>query len=89
MIESGGVMPDGESFSGPVELISILKKRQDKFVELVTRKMLTYALGRGLEIPDSCTVEDIVADLKENDFRFTRLVRGIIHSRPFLMRRGE
>lgn len=89
VIESGGVMPDGESFSGPVELIGILKKRQDKFVELVTRKMLTYALGRGLEIPDSCTVDDIVADLKENDFRFTRLVRGVIHSRPFLMRRGE
>ena len=88
-IESGGVMPDGESFSGPVELISILKKRQDKFVELVTRKMLTYALGRGLEIPDSCTVEDVVTDLEKNDFRFTRLIRGIVHSRSFLMRRGE
>ena len=88
-IESGGLMPGGESFSGPVELISILKKRKSKFAELVTRKMLTYALGRGLEIPDSCTVEEVVNDLKKNDFRFTRLIRGIVHSRPFLMRRGE
>ncbi len=88
-VESEGVMPSGESFSGPVELIGILKKRKRKFAELVTRKMLTYALGRGLEIPDSCTVDDVVADLEENDFRFTRLIRGIVHSRPFLMRRGD
>ncbi len=83
------IMPSGESFSGPLALIEILKKRERKFLELITRKMLTYALGRGLEIPDSCAVDDIVADLLENDFRFTRLVRGIVHSRPFLMRRGD
>ena len=88
-VEAGGTMPSGESFSGPVELVNILKKRQRRFADLVTRKMLTYALGRGLEIPDSCTVDDLVADLQENDFRFTVLVRGIVHSRPFLMRRGD
>ena len=88
-VESEGIMPSGESFSGPVELIKILKERKRKFAELVTRKMLTYALGRGLDIPDSCTVDDIVADLQENNFRFTTLVRGIINSRPFLTRRGD
>lgn len=88
-VEAGGTLPGGESFSGPIELVQILKKREQDFAELVTKKMLTYALGRGLELPDSCTVDDIVADLQENDYRFTVLVSGIVHSRPFLMRRGD
>ena len=82
-------MPGGESFSGPVELAQILKSRKRDFVELVTRKMLIYALGRGLELPDSCTVDEIVADLQKDDYRFRVLVRGIVHSKPFLMRRGD
>ena len=88
-IDAKGTMPGGESFDGPVELANILKKQKHKFAQLITQKMLTYALGRGLEIPDSCTVDEIVADLMKNDLKFTTLVNGIIHSRPFLMRRGE
>ncbi len=88
-VDAGGTLPSGESFSGPVELAAILKKRKDEFAELITRKMLTYALGRGLELPDSCAVDDIVADLRENDYRFTALVRGIVHSKPFLMRQSD
>lgn len=88
-VEAGGTLPGGESFSGPIEFVEILKKREHDFAELVTRKMLTYALGRGLELPDSCTVDEIVADLQENDYRFSVLVRGIVRSRPFLMRRGD
>jgi len=88
-VQAGGTLPGGESFSGPVELVQILRKREQDFAELVTKKMLTYALGRGLELPDSCTVDDIVADLQEKDYRFTVLVSGIVRSRPFLMRRGD
>ncbi len=88
-VDAGGTLPSGESFSGPVELAGILKKRQDEFAELITRKMLTYALGRGLELPDSCAVDDIVADLRENDYRFTILVKGIVRSQPFLMRQSD
>jgi hypothetical protein len=88
-VDAGGTLPSGESFSGPVELAGILKSRQDEFAELVTKKMLTYALGRGLEIGDSCTVDEIVADLRDNDYRFTTLVRDIVHSKPFLMRKRE
>ncbi len=88
-VDSGGTLPSGETFRGPVELAQILKKRKRDFAELVTKKMLTYALGRGLEVPDSCTVDDIVADLEANDYRFTVLVRGIVQSRPFRMRRGD
>jgi Protein of unknown function (DUF1592)/Protein of unknown function (DUF1588)/Protein of unknown function (DUF1585)/Protein of unknown function (DUF1587)/Protein of unknown function (DUF1595)/Ca-dependent carbohydrate-binding module xylan-binding/Planctomycete cytochrome C len=88
-VDAGGMLPSGESFSGPVELAAILRDRKDEFAELVTRKMLTYALGRGLEIPDSCAVDEIVDDLKKNDYRFTVLVHGIVRSKPFLMRRDE
>lgn len=88
-VDAGGTLPGGESFSGPVELAKILKKRRVEFAELVTRKMLTYALGRGLEIPDSCAVEEIVSKLREDDYRFRTLVREIVHSKPFLVRRQE
>lgn len=88
-VDAGGTLPSGDSFSGPVELAAILKKRRDEFAKLITKKMLTYALGRGLELPDSCTVDEIVDDLREQDYRFTVLVRGIIHSKPFLMRRPD
>ena len=88
-VDSSGTLLSGESFSSPVQLVKILKKRERKFAELVTKKMLTYALGRGLELPDSCAVDSIVAELQDNDFRFTVLVRGIVHSRPFSMRRGD
>jgi Protein of unknown function (DUF1592)/Protein of unknown function (DUF1588)/Protein of unknown function (DUF1587)/Protein of unknown function (DUF1585)/Protein of unknown function (DUF1595)/Ca-dependent carbohydrate-binding module xylan-binding len=88
-VDSGGTLPSGESFRGPAELVTILLKRKRGFVELVTKKMLTYALGRGLDIADSCTVDDIVAELEENDYRFNVLVREIVHSKPFLKRRGE
>ena len=82
-VDAGGTLPSGESFSGPSELVQILKKRELDFAELLTQKMLTYALGRGLKISDSCTIDDIVADLQENDYRFTVLVQGIVHSKPF------
>ncbi len=88
-VDSKGTLPSGESFNGPVELVQILKRREEVFAKLVARKMLTYALGRGLEIPDSCAVDDILADLKANDYRFSVLVSGIVHSKPFLMRRAE
>ncbi len=86
-VDSGGKLPSGESFKGPTELVVILKKRKDEFAKLLTRKMLTYGLGRGLTLPDTCTVDEIVADLKKNDYRFSVLVRGIVHSKPFLIRK--
>ncbi|MGE0758171.1 MAG: DUF1592 domain-containing protein, partial [Pirellulaceae bacterium] len=87
-VDAGGTLPTGESFRGPTELVQILKARKDDFVELLTRKMLTYALGRGLQIPDSCTVDSVVDQLRDHDYRFTVLVRGIVHSKPFLMTRA-
>ncbi len=57
--------------------------RKDLFVRNLTAKMLGYALGRGLTIQDSCTVDRIVAQLKENDYRAQKLIELIVLSMPF------
>jgi hypothetical protein len=88
-VDASGQLVSGEKFNGPAELRQILltKKRAD-FFRCLTEKMLTYALGRGLEYYDKPTVEKIVAAL-EKDPRFSTLVLEVVKSVPFQMRRGE
>lgn len=89
-IDASGTLTTGDAFEGPRELTDVLTgSRRDLFVRNLTRTMLTYALGRGLEYYDKCAVKEIVAHLEENDHRFSALVSGIAHSVPFQMRRGE
>jgi hypothetical protein len=88
-IDSTGVLPSGEKFAGAGELIRILRTRQDEFARTLAEKMLTFALGRGLEYYDQCEVDDIAKHLEQNDYRFSALVLGIVQSKPFTMRRGE
>ncbi len=88
-IDSSGTLPSGETFRGPVELVRILKERREQFARCLTEKLLTYALGRGLEYYDRCAVDTILARLRTKDYRFSELVTGVVHSKPFLMRRGE
>ena len=85
-IDSSGVLPSGETFHGPNELISILNQRKAEFGRCLTEKMLTYALGRGVEWFDKCTVDAILKEL-EHDDRFATLILGIVNSAPFQMRR--
>jgi hypothetical protein len=59
-INAVGTLPDGRSFTGPQGLKSILKAQPDAFTECLTRKMLIYALGRGLETSDDAAVKEIV-----------------------------
>jgi Protein of unknown function (DUF1585) len=54
------------------------------FARCLSDKMLTYALGRGLEPQDKCAVDDIAAALKKNDYKFSALVLAIVKSEPFL-----
>lgn len=84
-IDASGKMPDGVTFNGPAELKQLLM-RGDKFARTVTEKMLTFALGRGLEYYDKCTVDEIVAELIETDYKFSTLVLEIVKSQPFQMR---
>ncbi len=88
-IDPAGVLPDGSSFKGPAELKTILKARQQDFAHCLTEKMLTYALGRGLERMDRCVVEEVTRDVVQNQYTFSSLVLGIVKSEPFLMRRGK
>ena len=88
-IDASGTLPGGRSFSGPSELRAILTAKKRDFARCLTEKMLTYALGRGLEGYDKPTVEAIVRRLEADEFRFSRLVAEIANSMPFRMRRGE
>ncbi len=88
-IDSSGVLPDGRTFKGPEELKAILLSNKAAFADCITEKMLTYALGRGLEGYDRAAVKEIVNGLAANDYKFSTLVMGIVRSMPFQMKRGE
>jgi hypothetical protein len=88
-VDSSGEMPTGERFDGPAELRSILLDHKDAFVHTLTEKLLTYALGRGLERYDRPVIEEIAASVAADEYRFSSLVLGIVESMPFQMRRGE
>lgn len=88
-IDPAGRLPDGTTFQGPEDLKSILKERKGLFARSLIEKMLTYALGRGVEYYDRPTVEKVATDLEAHDFRFSRLIVGIVASDPFRLRRGS
>ncbi len=84
-IDASGAMPDGTKFDGPSGLAQALLA-SDRFVTTLTEKMLTYALGRGLEYYDAPAVRAIVRESAKNDYRFTSLILGVVQSTPFQMR---
>jgi hypothetical protein len=88
-IDSSGELPGGKRFNGPAELIAILKGQQQQFARSFSEKLLTYAIGRGLESYDNCNVDEIGRRLAENDYRFSALVTEVVLSEPFRMRRGD
>jgi len=87
-VDASGGLPDGSRFSGPAGLEDALLRRPELFARTLTEKLLTYALGRGVEVSDAPAVRKIVRDSATNDYRFTSLVLGIVHSTPFQMRRS-
>ena len=87
-IDPSGELPTGEKISGPNELKEILKTRQNLFARCITEKLLTYALGRGLEYYDRTAVERITTALGQNGYRFSTLIVETVKSEPFRMRRG-
>jgi hypothetical protein len=88
-IDAAGELPSGESFATPAELIAILRAREQEFARCFVEKLLTYALGRGLEYYDRCTIDEILEKIDDQDYRFSAVVDAIVTSRPFLMRRRE
>ena len=87
-IDASGTLPSGKTFSGPEELVAIVKERREKFFRTFTEKMLIYAIGRGTEYYDKCTVDDALSELKRRGFRFSAVVESIVLSDPFLKRRA-
>jgi hypothetical protein len=85
-IDSSGVLPDGIKFEGPVGLREVLLRRQELFVETFTDRLLTYALGRGVEEYDRPVIRKIVREA--DDHRWSSIILGIVKSAPFQMRGG-
>jgi Protein of unknown function (DUF1588)/Protein of unknown function (DUF1592)/Protein of unknown function (DUF1585) len=88
-IDASGSLPGGRPFHGPAEMKTILREDRQAFAACVTEKLLTYALGRGLERYDRQTVQQIARRLGEREYRFSALVEEIVGSLPFQSRRGE
>jgi mono/diheme cytochrome c family protein len=87
-VDASGTLPDGRAFQGANEMKAILKADHDVFVECLTDKLLTYALGRGLERYDRSTVQAIAGRLAATDYTFSRLVLEIVNSFPFQNRKS-
>ena len=88
-IDASGSTPDGVEFDGPAGLRNLLLDRSDLFVGTLTQKMMTYALGRGLEYYDMPTVRQIVREAAGEDYRWSSIILGIVRSAPFQMRRSD
>jgi Protein of unknown function (DUF1592)/Protein of unknown function (DUF1588)/Protein of unknown function (DUF1587)/Protein of unknown function (DUF1585)/Protein of unknown function (DUF1595) len=84
-IDSSGVLPDGTLFNGPVGLREIMVRRSDLFVENFTERLLTYALGRGVEQYDRPVIRKIVRETAVDDHRWSAIILAIIKSKPFQM----
>lgn len=88
-IDTSGVLPDGTSFDGAAELRQALVAQPERFVSTFTEKLMTYALGRGLEYYDMPAVRKIVRDAEANNYGMQAIITGIVVSYPFLHRRAE
>jgi hypothetical protein len=87
-IDPSGTLPGQGDFGGPSDLKQLLLADEVPFVRSFTEKMLIYALGRGLEPYDRPAVNRMVKEIKADGYRFSSLVKAIVKSEPFRMRRG-
>jgi len=88
-IDASSTLPDGASFEGSSGLRDLLLGQEERFVETVTEKLLTYALGRGVEYYDGPAVRKITRDAAASDYRWSQVILGIVESTPFQMRRSR
>jgi hypothetical protein len=87
-VDSVGTLADGKTIPGARGLKDILRSQAGTFSRNLTEKMLTFALGRGLESTDARAVEEISRQAAAADYKFSSLVLGIVKSSPFQMRKG-
>ncbi|HLX61392.1 MAG TPA: DUF1592 domain-containing protein [Planctomycetota bacterium] len=88
-IDASGELPGGQKFDGPSGLKEVLKKKKDLFCRCMAEKMMTYALGRGIEVYDSGSITRIVDALAKDNYRFSTLAVEIAKSDQFRMRKAK
>jgi hypothetical protein len=88
-IDASGKLPDGTTFNGPSGLRKAMTtSKREEFAATVTEKLLTYALGRGLEFYDQPAVRTILRKCDAGDYRMRDLITAVVMSTPFQMRRS-
>ena len=88
-IDASGTFLDGSDFQNTVEFRKVLLDKPEQLVHTITEKLLTYALGRGVEYTDMPAVRKIVRESAGDNFRWSSLILGIVDSIPFQMRRSQ
>ena len=88
-VDASGVLPDGAKFNGPSELKNILLAKKSEFTRCLATKLMTFALGRGVERTDKCKIDNIVETTAKNGYKFSALVTAIVQSDPFRKQRGD
>lgn len=87
-IDASGILSDGTEVNGPATLREAFVTRGDNFLTTVSEKLLTYAIGRGVESFDGPAIRQIVDDAAQEEYRWSALITGIVQSTPFHMRRS-
>jgi hypothetical protein len=82
-VDASGILPDGSKFVGPAQLKQVLLRRKSEFVQCLCRKLLTYALGRGMEHEDQTAIDMIVRKSATEDYKFSALITAIVESELF------
>lgn len=83
-IDASGELPTGEVIKNPADLIRLIReKKSEQFARTLTEKLMTYAIGRGIEYYDRCAIDKILSETSKNDYRFKDLLLAIIYSDPF------
>jgi len=85
-IDPAGALPSGDEFKGVRDLRTVLRKRENEFRHCLAEKLMTYALGRGMELDDECTLRAVADEVKRSDNKFSSLVLAIVHSQQFQKR---
>lgn len=88
-VDAAGVLPDGSKFKGPNELRSLLLKKKDLFLRCLSEKLLTFAIGRGVESYDSCALDDISKSVAKKGYKFSSMIQAVVSSDPFRKRRTK
>ena len=87
-MDASGALPDGTVIDGPAGLRDVLLSRRQEFVETLADRLLTYAVGRGLEASDQPAVREIRRRVEAGGHKFSALVAAIVDSVPFSFRRA-